>query len=515
MKLLQPSTATTIRPVLGFLAAILVCLQTQSLARGQATKPAASYQHGVVIRLQGPITPMLEQFLLRKLEAAKKQNADLLVVEIDSPGGFLDSSLNMAERLRDLRWARTVAFISREALSGAAITALACDDIVMTPLARLGDAGPIMQGEDSLFRHAPEKIRSELVGRLRDLGKAKGRPPALAAAMADMDLVVYRVRNKQTGEEDFLADEDIANAANPADWEKLQAVPESRPKYFLSVNGERAVQLRLAQAVADNLEDVRERYGVQREFTILQATPVDTAVTILNWPVITGLLFVVGLVALYIEFSAPGVGMGGLIAGLCFALFFWSRFLGGTADWLEVILFAAGLVFLAMEVFVIPGFGVAGLTGVLLVFVSVLMASQHFVFPRTALQLNTSLQSVLVLATSGLVFLGAAAVLSRYFRLLPVVNSLMLETPDAYALAESSTGKDEKARTHDVFRRVPVQVGDWGLADSPLRPAGKARFGEHHVDVVADGVFVDKGKSIRVIEVSGNRVVVREVAEDA
>jgi len=82
---------------------------------------------------------------------------------------------------------------------------------------------------------------------------------------------------------------------------------------------------------------------------------VDAAVTILNLPLITGLLFVIGLVALYVEFSAPGIGMGGLIAGLCFAIFFWSRFLGGTAGWLEVILFLAGVAFLAVELFVLPG----------------------------------------------------------------------------------------------------------------------------------------------------------------
>ena len=111
---------------------------------------------------------------------------------------------------------------------------------------------------------------------------------------------------------------------------------------------------------------------------MLKPSGVDTAVTLLNLPLVTGLLFVIGLVALYIEFMHRAWGLGGLIAGLCFALFFWSRFLGGTAGWLEVILFVAGVAFLAMEVFVIPGFGIAGLTGLLLVFTSILMASQHF-----------------------------------------------------------------------------------------------------------------------------------------
>lgn len=479
-------------------------------AGGNAAERPDKYERGVVIRLEGAISPMTERFLDRKLNTARARRADLVIVEIDSPGGFLDASLKMAERLRDLDWAHTVAFVPNQALSGAAITALACDDIVMAPAARLGDAGPIFQGEDSLFRHAPEKIRSELAGRMEDFARAKGRPPALAAAMVDMDLVVYQVRNTQTNEETFMSDEEINNADDPAVWEKLKPVPESRPKYFLTVNGERAVELKLAQGTANTREELKARYPVANELLVLKPSGVDTAVTILNWPLVTGLLFVIGLVALYIEFSAPGLGLGGLIAGLCFALFFWSRFLGGTAGWLEVILFVAGVVFLAVEVFVLPGFGIAGLTGLLLVFVSVLMASQHFVIPQTALQLTTSLNSIMVLAASGVTFVVVAAVLSRYFQMLPVVRSLVLETPGAYAAAaDPKTGKARVA--FDPQLRFPIQVGDWGVADCPLRPAGKARFGEHYVDVVTDGLFVDKGRTVRVLDVSGNRVLVREV----
>ena len=461
--------------------------------------------------VRGPITPLLEQYVYRKLATAHKRNADLVILEIDSPGGFLDSSLNLADRLRDLNWARTVAYVPRKALSGAAITALGCDDLVMATNARLGDAGPIFQGEDSQFRHAPEKIRSDLARRMHDLAKAKGRPPALAEAMVDMDLQVYYVRNRTTGEETFMSDQEIAAAEVPADWEKLKPVVESRPKHFLTVNGERAVELKLAQGNAQSREELLQRYGLRQPLLVLRPTAVDTATTILNLPLVTGLLFVIGLVALYIEFSAPGIGMGGLVAGLCFAIFFWSRFLGGTADWLEVILFAAGIVFLAMEIFVIPGFGVAGLTGLLLIVASIVMASQHFVIPNTARQLNTSLNSVLVLSLSGVIFLIAAVALSRYFNMLPVVNRLILETPGDLP-AKSDTAKGDKpqplpAGTH----RFPVQVGDWGFAESPLRPAGKARFGDHFVDVITDGSFVDRGRQLRIIEISGNRIVVREL----
>ena len=272
------------------------------------------FERGVLIRLEGPISPLSERYLLRKLDTAEDRRADLVIIEIDSPGGFLESSLKIAERLRDVDWAHTVAFVPNQALSGAAIVALACDDIIMAPAARLGDAGPIIQGEDSLFRHAPEKIRSELVGRLQDLARAKGRPPALAAAMADMDLVVYQVRNKQTNAETYMSEEEISSSDDPAAWEKIKPVPESRPEYFLSVNGERAVELTLAQGNAATRDELKARYQVAHDLLVLRPSGVDTAVTLLNLPLVTGLLFVIGLVALYIEFSAPGLGLGGLIA---------------------------------------------------------------------------------------------------------------------------------------------------------------------------------------------------------
>jgi membrane-bound serine protease (ClpP class) len=235
-------------------------------------------------------------------------------------------------------------------------------------------------------------------------------------------------------------------------------------------------------------------------------------VTILNFPIVTGLLFVVGLIALYIEFSAPGIGMGGLIAGLCFALFFWSRFLGGTAGWLEVILFAAGLAFLAVELFVIPGFGVAGISGLLLIFLSVLMAGQHFLIPHTSRELNTSLKSIVVLSSSGVIFVLAAIVISHYFKVIPVMKWLVLEPPTTDSVvSKGEKGAPGEPRVAVSDHRFPVQVGDWGIAESPLRPAGKARFDDHYVDVVTDGSFVDAGSQVRIIEIGGNRVVVREI----
>ncbi|MFH1267295.1 MAG: hypothetical protein ABIK89_16345, partial [Planctomycetota bacterium] len=155
---------------------------------------------GVLIRFEGFIGPRLEQYLYRKLDVARKEGFGLVVVEIDSPGGLVDSSLNIAARLRDLDFAHVVAYVPREALSGAAITALGCDEIVIGAEAMLGDAGPIFMDENFMFRHAEEKFVSNLSEQVRGLARAKGRPPALAEAMVDLIVVVYSVEDKKTGE---------------------------------------------------------------------------------------------------------------------------------------------------------------------------------------------------------------------------------------------------------------------------------------------------------------------------
>lgn len=472
------------------------------------TPPDGEPVRAVLIRFEGPIHPMRRAYLFRKLDTAQQDGANLLLLEIDSPGGTVDDSKLIAERLRDIDWAHTVAFVPREALSGAAIVALGCDDIVMASGARLGDAGPIFLGDDFLFRHAPEKVRSDLVAFVRQLAEAKGRPPALAEAMVDLDTVVYQWTHAETEEKAYMSAADVKTLPDADQWRQGPMVGASREGLFLEANGREAVELGLAQGLAKNREELRQRYEVEDELRVLRPTGVDTAVYILNLPVVTGLLFVLGLIALYIELSSPGIGIGALLAGLCFALFFWSRFLGGTAEWLELVLFAAGVVFLVVEVLILPGFGVFGVAGILLLFVSLMMAMQGFVIPETRRQMAILANSLGVVAVSGVAFAVTAYLLRRYFGALPLFNQLLLHPPEAGKPGSkgvsSGGGETEGAR-----KAVGPAVGDRGVAHTALRPAGKARFADRYVNVVTDSEFVQAGAPIEIVEFRGSRVFVR------
>ncbi|MCU0962878.1 MAG: peptidase [Pirellulaceae bacterium] len=480
-------------------------LVAQEPAPDAAAPPA--FERGVVIPLEGVILPRTERFLNRKLERARQQGADLVVLQIASPGGALDATLNLATTLRDIDWARTVAYIPEEALSGAAIVALACDEIVMGPQARLGDAGPVFAGPDALFRHAPEKIRSDLARRVRDLAEFRGRPPALAEAMVDKDLEVFRVVHRQTGEVTYRSQPELDALADAQQWEKGPLVLESRAGSFLEVNGDRAVELQLADATVGALSDVEQRYALRAPLLVMPHNWIDKSVDILNLPLVTAALFVIGAIALYIELGAPGVGMGGLVAGLCFALFFWSRFLGGTADWLEVILVLGGLAFLALELFVLPGFGVAGITGLVLMVVGIVMAGQNRWVPQSPRAFAQLATSLVVLCGSGVVSLLAFAWLSRVLGTVPVLQRLILRAPSADGDQEGATHAAPLAPVRDFG----VSPGDRGIAESPLRPAGRAVFGTVYLDVVSDGSYIDRGRRVQVVEIHGNRVLVREI----
>ncbi|MCH5377865.1 MAG: peptidase, partial [Planctomycetes bacterium] len=271
------------------MAQVVVCGGARAAEDAAAPPADARFQKGVVIRFEGMITPMLEQFLYRKLAVAEEVGADLVIVQIDSPGGLVDPSFNVAEKLRDVDWAHTVAYIPDEALSGAAVVALGCDEIYMQPDALMGDVGVIIMGEDSMFRYAEEKIRTHIASQLRDLAEAKGRPPALAEAMVNMDLVVYQVTNRRTGRQTYMSQQEIDAAGDPEQWEKGKPVLESREKQFLEVNGRRAVELQLAQGTVHDLHELTRVLGLAGEPLVLKPGGIDAAVYILNLPFVTGL----------------------------------------------------------------------------------------------------------------------------------------------------------------------------------------------------------------------------------
>ena len=218
-----------------------------------------------------------------------------------------------------------------------------------------------------------------------------------------------------------------------------------------------------------------------------------------------GLLLFVGVVALFVELQAPGTAVGGFVAAVCFLLFFWSHYLGGTAGWLEVTLFAAGVVCLLLEIFVLPGFGIFGLGGGIMILASIVLASQTSgsIIPHNDYQFEQLQSSLLTIAGAGLGVIVVAAILRKRLPRSRLFGHLMLEPP---------AGEEaEIIRRREALVDFRELVGTRGTATTQLTPSGKARFGNTLVDVMADGEVIDRGAAIEVVEVRGSRVLVREV----
>lgn len=509
-----PTNFLTAKSWLGYcLALYLVCGISSLYGQEKAQeKPAdlRKYTKPVVIKIEGPITGVTDVFFRRAISQAREQKVDLIVVEIDSPGGLLETSLFIAHTLRDVDFAHTVAYIPDEAISGGAIIALGCDEIWLSEFGQIGDAGPVGFGLDGQFRHAPEKIRSYLVQQIRQLAEAKNRPPAIAEAMVDMNSTVYRVLRTSDGTDWYLNEAELNSLSDPNAFEKKEPVLESRPQMFLTVGGARAVELKLANALAANRTELFRKLDSTDDVDELNVIWIDRTIFVLNRPFVTALLLIIGLVALYFEFSMPGVGVGGIVSLLCFSIFFWSHFLGGTAGWLEVVLFLLGIILLLTEIFVIPGFGVAGISGVALIVVSLTMALQDYGVPSDAEQWRRTIRGLILIMGT---FLGVMLLvfgLIRYARVFPALRGITLEPPRPEEIAIEETLFTDASHNVDGHASLP-DIGTQGITESVLRPAGKAKFGERIYDVMSEGDFVEAHTAVIVVKKQAQVLLVRKL----
>jgi membrane-bound serine protease (ClpP class) len=463
------------------------------------------------IAVEGMIDPLLESFLKRQIERAVSDGARTIVFDITSGGGMLAPSSDLAYRIADLERhdIRTIAFVPKAAYSGAALIAFGCDEIYMTPDAKIGDILMIEMQEGGAFERVPEKAMAPLLEWLGDLAQKKGRPVAVCQAMANPKLEVYQATNSRTGAAWFMTDAEIH--ASGEEWVKGLIVPETQQGLPLTLGARRAHELRVVEAPVADFDELKQRVGIPVDVNphLIDRTWLDDFVFLLNQPAVTGLLFFVGIVCIYLELHFM-TGFLGIISAVCFGLFFWSKVLGGTSGWLEVVLFLLGVGCLAMEIFVIPGFGVFGVSGALLIFAALVMASQTFGNLEPGRDLGEATKTVGIISGSTIAVIIIGILTSRYLPSIPLLNQMILTPPGM----RETAAPDEPRLRPELTGSAPhgsELVGKVGTAMTVLRPAGKAEIDGRYVDVVSDGPFLNEGTTIEVVRVSGNRIVVRGV----
>ncbi len=447
----------------------------------------------LLVELRGPVTASYVNRVIRGIEDGRRdRQINFICVLVESAGGSPAESVRLANHLAafDPAAIRTVAYVPNEARSDAALVALACDQIVMDDEAVLGGPGA---------RYISPRMQKELRTPIQSIAATKHRDWSLLNALVDPQLAVHEFRRPGTGEARYFSDEELAAQKDKEVWQRGAAVDTGD-----GLTGRKAADLKLVRHLAGSYTELRTLYNLDDELKPVEANQFIVAIERLAaQPWFPHTLLFIGFFALLSEASAPGVGVPGFISALCFLLFFWSQFLNGTADWLEVLLFVAGVVFVLLEIFVIPGLGVFGIGGGLMIIISIVLASQTFVIPQNSYQFGQLPGSLFSIVMAGGGALAALFVMYRYLPNTPYLNRLMLKPPEGDQLDELSQRESLVMWNHLMGKR--------GVTTTPLIPAGKARFGDDTIDVTSDGDFISRGTDIYVTEVRGNHVVVRAI----
>jgi membrane-bound serine protease (ClpP class) len=427
-------------------------------AHGQGARPVV-----YVIPVEGMIDLGLAPFVQRVLDEATEAKAGAVVLEINTFGGRVDAAVLIRDALLRTR-VKSVAFVNKRAISAGALISLAATTIVMADGGTIGAATPVEMGQPGApAQPVAEKTVSYVRKEFRATAESRGRPPLLAEAMVDADVEIPGL---------------IAKGK------------------LLTLTTEEALEHKLADFRADTIEAVLERLGLAgAEIRRAAPTWAETVLRFLTNPVISSLLMTIGVLGIIVELRTPGFGVPGAVGIACLALFFWGHWLVRLVGWEELLLVGAGVILLAIELFVTPGFGVTGVLGL-----AALLGGLGLSLVGAGATWAVILGAIGRVAVSLLLAIAASLLLLRFVPRLPIGRRLVLETE--LTAREGFASAPERDR---------AWLGKRGMAASPLRPAGIADIEGERVDVVSDGEFIDPGDPIMVVRVDGNRIVVRRL----
>jgi membrane-bound serine protease (ClpP class) len=417
-----------------------------------------------VVPIEGVIDLGLAPFVSRVLNEATQAGAAAVVLDIDTFGGRVDAAVQIRDALLDAKL-RTVAFVDKRAISAGALIALSAQTIAMATGGTIGAAAPVQAGAPGAAAlPVQEKTVSYVRKEFGATAEARGRPQLLAEAMVDADVEVPGV---------------IAKGK------------------LLTLTTDEALKHKVADLRADTLDSLLQQLDLTGA-EVRRSTPhwAEQLVRLLTHPILSSLLISIGMVGILVELRTPGFGLAGAVGIGSLGLFFYGHWLVQLAGWEELLLAALGLVLLAVEIFVIPGFGVVGALGIL-----ALLGGLTLSLVGAGATTEVLLAAVSRIVMALVVALLAGLLLLRFFPRLPFARKLVLEADLGSGPAHGSAPETDQR-----------WLGKRGRASSVLRPAGIAEFDHERVDVVADGVMIDAEEAIEVIRVDGNRIVVRRAA---
>jgi membrane-bound serine protease (ClpP class) len=401
----------------------------------------------------------LAPYIRRVISEAEENKADAIIFRVNTFGGRVDAATQIKDAIMNTK-ILTIAFINNRAISAGALIAISCNKIAISPGGSIGAATVV----DQAGQKVGEKYQSYMRSEMRATAEKNNRRTDVAQGMVDERFVV----------------EGLVDSTQ-----------------LITLTSAEAVKWGMADTVVNSLTDALDAFGIKdAELINIESNWAEDVVKFLNNPIISSLLIMIGLVGLFAEVKTPGWGVPGTAALVALALFFGSNYILELASIGEIVLFIVGIVLLAIEVFVVPGFGVAGIIGIIMIVASLFLALigglPFWDFEEL---------SVALVQLSGAIVLSVVVILIllKYLPKTTFFNKLILSEEET-----SSSG----------FVSYPSEkelIGVEGTALTTLRPAGSAEFNGKRVDVVADWEYIERGTKVKVLRVEGVKVVVTAV----
>jgi membrane-bound serine protease (ClpP class) len=446
-----------------------------------ATARAANEKSVCVLVIHEDITHNTLYLVRRGLREAGEKKASAIVLDLNTNGGRVDVTEEIMRLLENAPM-KTYTFVNNKAYSAGAFISASTDKIFMSPGSVIGAATPVMlapgAGVQELPKSYEEKLTSAMRALIRATAQEKGHNPQVFEAMVDADqgLTVDGRVITPKGKLLTLTNEDAAREYGKP------------PKPLLSAG------------TVNSLDELLEKTDLKGA-TTFTVSPTGFE-QLARWiTTISPILILIGFLALYIELSHPGVTLPGLVAVLCFGIYFLGYFLAGLAGWEDVGLFVFGLILLAVEFFLFPGHFVSAALGTIAVLAALVLAMTGHLPGEPRFPSWPQLQIPLLKVFGGVIgSIVAGLALGRYLPKSTLFKKMELAAATNTAEGYSSSRGEAKAL-----------LGATGVAETNLRPSGKGRFGEQLVDVVTEGDLIQKGASITITEVQGSRVVVKRI----
>lgn len=417
-----------------------------------------------VIDVKEEIAPPVWRMMQKSLKDAREQDADLILLHMNTYGGMVKTADSMRTRILNSP-IPVIVFIDNNAASAGALISIACDSIYMRKGSNIGASTVVNQNQEA----APDKYQSYMRSTMRSTAQAKGRDPDIAEAMVDPDVYV-------------------------------QGISDSGK--VLTLTASEAMKNGFNEGIYETVDEVIQAYGFKNyKKAKYEADAVDKIIGFLISPFVNGILILLIIGGIYFELQSPGIGFALITSVVAAILYFAPLYLEGLAENWEILLFVGGLVLLAVEIFAIPGFGVAGISGIILLVAGLTLSMvDNVAFDFTGVQLEGLVRAFLTVIIASFFALVGSYYLSmrlfagssnKFFKNLALQDELTADT--GYTSADAN---------------MQSMVGHRGIAYTVLRPSGKIEIDEEIYDATAETGYIDKGEEVEVVSYHNTQLIV-------